>query len=231
MLKPYHPRIRDEYEDFADFLYEAWQDDKIDPDEFWQGSYPEDGCFAQFGRRVLVDDGSGYKSLSVETHKTIAEACEHMDRLHTDRPACEWDAILSQDRGVWRVSVEGTHVGTAKSYDFGVKMMATAMADMGCFPDAFEIDDRGGSHRIDNDVREWHDKGDVKMKDESHYAGRLFDHDGSVVEILDVASPAGEEGATTELLASWGGGEDVMELGFVREGSWLNEDLEPISAG
>lgn len=151
------------YEDMGDFLYRKWMDGEIEPDDYHRDPNTGD-CFAQFGRRVIRED---CRRIDYTRHNNLREACDHMGRLHTDRaPVWDWDAVISEDRGGFVVSMEGTRVGSYDDRDDAYVALARAMVDAGCFPDAFYVNDRGNYHRIDMEIRELHDAGGDQMRED-----------------------------------------------------------------
>lgn len=151
------------YADMGEWLYRKWRDGEIEPDD-WHTDPDSGEGFAMFGRRVIVDyEGS---PIDYTRHATIADACAQMDSLHENRAPVEWDAIVSEDRGRYTVSMEGVNVGTYDDRDDAYVALARAMVDAGCFPDAFYVNDRGNYHRIDMEIRELHDAGGDQMRED-----------------------------------------------------------------
>lgn len=148
-----------QYRDMGEFLFRKWMDGDIEPDDWHQSEYG--GGFAQFGRRVIVD----VEGLPVEytRHETIEDACEEMDSLHTNRAPQEDDAIIQEHGSGYFAALSESlgHFNTLEGAEFA---LAKAMVDSGYFPDAFYINDRGNYHRIDDDIRAYHDEGGNKMK-------------------------------------------------------------------
>lgn len=151
------------YEGMGDFLYRKWMDGEIEPDDEWRD--PETGeSFAIFGRRVIVEGGYG---IDYTRHETIAAAWQQMDGLHTHRaPVWDWDAVIVENGRGYAVTMEGVRIGEYADQDAAYLALARAMVDAGCFPDAFYVNDRGNWHRIDEDIRELHDAGGDKMRED-----------------------------------------------------------------
>jgi hypothetical protein len=147
------------YEGMGEFLFRKWWDGEIEADDEARGEF---WGFAQFGRRVIVDQEG--TPVEYERFPTVTDACRRMEELHDERPPVyDWDAVISWDRG-YNVSVEGVHVGTFDERDDAVIALAREMVRSGCFPDAFETNERGWYTRIDDEVREYHDAGGDKMR-------------------------------------------------------------------
>lgn len=147
------------YVDMGDFLASKFYAGEIEPDDWHNG----DGYFfGRFGRRVLVDS-YGY-GCDYECFPTYREAIARMDELEDQRPpAQDMDAIVYTDRDYY-VTAEGVDVGSFDSREDAVLAVARWMVDSGCFPDAFLVDNRGGWHRIDAEIRELHDDGGDRMR-------------------------------------------------------------------
>lgn len=151
----------EEYAGIADFLATKFYAGEIEPDDWHHG----DGYFfGRFGRRILIDE-YGMGSPDYERYDTFEQAYRRMEELHDQRPpAQDSDAIVYEDRHGYGVSIEGIHVGTFATRDEAVRAVAEWMVDAGCFPDAFETNDRGWWTRIDAEVRGLHDEGGDKMR-------------------------------------------------------------------
>ena len=148
-----------EYADMGEFLFRKWMDGEIEADDEHRGEY---GGFAQFGKRVIVDNEGS--RVEYERFDTVREACRRVEELHTNRAPCEWDNVVFEDRDGYAVSMEGVHVGTYQTRDAANLALARAMVDEGVFTDSFYVDSRGGYHRIDDEIRELHDDGGDKMR-------------------------------------------------------------------
>jgi hypothetical protein len=119
------------YEGMGEFLFrKLWAGDIEPDDEFRDG---ESGYgFAQFGRRVIVDQEGA--AIEYTKHATVADACRQMEQLHDTRPPVEWDALICEDGGTYHVSIEGVSIGSEPVWDHAVVRLARAMVEWGCFP-------------------------------------------------------------------------------------------------
>ena len=155
----------EDYDGMGEFLFRKWMDGAIEADDEHRAEYG--GGFAQFGRRVIED----VEGLPIEytCFDSISEACNYVAELHDARgPEGEMDGIVAEGRDGFYVSLEGVRVRREPfaTRDEAVRALAQAMVDAGCFPDAFYVNERGDWHRIDYDVRELHDDGGDKMRED-----------------------------------------------------------------
>lgn len=195
---------RESYDGMGEYLFEHWHAGDIEPDD-WHADPDTGEGFARFGRRVIVDYENG-RSIDYTRHDTMADALEQVDKLHRDRPPCEWDGIVSEDRGRYYVSCEGSRDKREYlSLELATRGLAQAMVDAGCFSDAFYVGERGGYWRIDDEVRAFHDTGGDQMLPEPRI-GLTFASDGCAWEVVDAAGDdidavaVGDDGHT---LFSW----------------------------
>ena len=149
------------YDGMGEFLFRKWYDGEIEADDEFRDDEGRYG-FAQFGRRVIVDEEG--RRIDYTRHATIADACKQLDELHTHRPPTEYDNIVGEDRDGYYVSMEGVSVGTYQTRDAAELALARAMVDAGCFGDSFYVNERGNYHRIDEEIRALHDAGGDKMR-------------------------------------------------------------------
>lgn len=157
------------YRGMGEFLFRKWHDGELDADDEHR-DLDIGGGFAQFGRRVIVD----VEGLPIQytRHETVRDACEHMGRLHDQRaPVFEFDAIIHDAGDDYRVSFEGKFIDGYKCREDAEYALALYMVDAGCFPDAFMVNGRGNFHRIDWEIREYHDAGGDGMR--AHHPRRL----------------------------------------------------------
>lgn len=128
-------------------------------DQCHRGEY---GGFVQIGRRIIIEDQN---TVEVEKYTNVSEACARFDQLYHDRGPEEFDSIIQEDRDSYYVSMEGSAVGTFATREEATYRLALAMVNAGVFGDSFYVDERGGWHRIDDEVRELHDDGGDQMRE------------------------------------------------------------------
>lgn len=121
--------------------------------------------WAQYGRRILRWDDRGFVDL--DTYTTVEEASAAVDKWHQERgPVGDWDGIVSEDRGGYYVTAEGVAVGSFDNQPAAYLALARWMVDHGTFGDSFAVNSRGNFNRIDDEIRELHDAGGDRMRED-----------------------------------------------------------------
>lgn len=120
------------------------------------------------GDKVRINIGRFYDSASslVDTLRSTADDVKANILTDWQDTPDEFDGWVSEGRDGYYVRLEGTELGGRHGYasrDIAVYELAKAMADSGCFPNAWYQNERGNVDDIAYEVRKYHDEGGDKM--------------------------------------------------------------------